>query len=101
MYAEFAASSTIVTITPVLAVMNVNSDSIDVYGLVTELSKHILQLLYRPCYNRDARFTYDSDVTAIKRLRTKAFEILLKKKKADAPTLSEGDFSASVNNLSP
>ncbi|XP_076680374.1 gamma-tubulin complex component 6 isoform X2 [Andrena cerasifolii] len=69
--------------------MNVNGDSIDVYGLVTELSKHILQLLYRPCYSRYPRFTYDSDVTAIKRLRAKAFEILLNKKKADVSALSE------------
>ena len=81
--------STIATSTLVLEVMNVNSDSIDVYGLVTELCKHMLQLLYRPCYSRDARFTYDSDVTAIKRLRTKAFEILLNKKKTDVSTLSE------------
>ncbi|XP_043252433.1 gamma-tubulin complex component 6 isoform X2 [Colletes gigas] len=55
--------------------MNANDDT---YGLVTELSKHILQTYRRPFY-RNAQFTDDYDVKTIKRLRIKAFEILLKK----------------------
>ncbi|KOC68778.1 Gamma-tubulin complex component 6 [Habropoda laboriosa] len=54
-----------------------NNDDDDVYGLVTELGKHILQT-YRSS-RQSIQFTYDHDNRIIKRLRTKAFEILLKK----------------------
>ncbi|XP_054008451.1 gamma-tubulin complex component 6 [Hylaeus anthracinus] len=65
--------------------MNDNGDA-DIYGLVTELSRHILHV-YRQPFHRNAQFNHDYDVKTIKRLRTKAFEILLKK--ADKRTLSQ------------
>ncbi|XP_043524965.1 gamma-tubulin complex component 6 isoform X2 [Frieseomelitta varia] len=49
----------------------------DVYGLVTKLSKHILQT-YRSSH-RNVQLFHDRDVKVIKHLRIKAFEILLKK----------------------
>ncbi|CAD1481252.1 unnamed protein product [Heterotrigona itama] len=49
----------------------------DVYGLVTKLSKHILQT-YRSS-RRNIQLSYDRDIKLIKHLRIKAFEILLKK----------------------
>lgn len=49
----------------------------NVYGLITELSRHILQT-YRS-FHRNIQFTYDHDIKIIKHLRIKAFEILLKK----------------------
>ncbi|XP_020722370.1 gamma-tubulin complex component 6 isoform X2 [Bombus terrestris] len=49
----------------------------DVYGLVTQLSRHILHS-YRSSH-RNVQFTYDHDIKIIKHLRIKAFEILLKK----------------------
>lgn len=57
--------------------MNVKEDATSVYGLVTELSKHILQTYRSVCGN--VQFTYEHDIKAIKHLRTKAFEILLNK----------------------
>ncbi|CAL7941848.1 unnamed protein product [Xylocopa violacea] len=63
-----------------------NDDSYDdgVYELVTKLSRHILQS-YRPVH-RNVQFTYDHDIKVIKRLRTKAFEILLKKNDSLVPS---------------
>lgn len=49
----------------------------DVYGLLTKLSKHILQT-YRSSH-RNVQLSHDRDVKVIKHLRIKAFEILLKK----------------------
>ncbi|XP_017767258.1 PREDICTED: gamma-tubulin complex component 6 [Eufriesea mexicana] len=54
---------------------NCNNDG--VFGLITELSKHILRA-YRS-FHRNVQFTYGYDIKIIKRLRTIAFEILLKK----------------------
>ncbi|XP_031845886.2 gamma-tubulin complex component 6 isoform X2 [Nomia melanderi] len=53
-------------------------DDTDVYGLLTELSKHIFET-YRQPFHRNALFTYDHSNKIIKYLRSKAFEILLKK----------------------
>ncbi|XP_076757782.1 gamma-tubulin complex component 6 isoform X2 [Xylocopa sonorina] len=63
-----------------------NDDSYDdgVYELLTKLSRHTLQS-YRPVY-RNVQFTYDHDINVIKRLRTKAFEILLKKSDSLVPS---------------
>lgn len=59
----------------------------DVYGLVTKLSKHILQT-YRSS-RRNVQLSYNCDIKVIKHLRIKAFEILLKK---SVPwTTSQGD----------
>lgn len=59
----------------------------DVYGLVTQLSRHILHS-YRSSH-RNVQFTYDHDIKIIKHLRIKAFEILLKK--SDRLIPSQGD----------
>ncbi|XP_076292493.1 gamma-tubulin complex component 6 [Lasioglossum baleicum] len=67
--------------------MNLNNDS-DVYGLVTELSTHILQANRQP-FQRNTRFTYEHNYKVIKYLRSKAFEILLKK--ADYSDLEQVD----------
>lgn len=67
--------------------MDSNSDT-DIYGLVTELSKHILEKYRSPHQNAQFTHDYDYDAKKIKRLRTKAFEILLKKTNTSA--LSEG-----------
>ncbi|XP_031775581.1 gamma-tubulin complex component 6 isoform X2 [Apis florea] len=56
---------------------NNNHCNDNVYGLITELSRHILQT-YRS-FHRNIQFTYDHDIKIIKHLRIKAFEILLKK----------------------
>ncbi|CAK9817690.1 Gamma-tubulin complex component 6 [Anthophora quadrimaculata] len=56
---------------------NDNNDDDDVYGLVTELAKHILQT-YQSSH-QSVQFTYNQDNRIIKRLRAKAFEIFLKK----------------------
>ncbi|XP_017875473.1 gamma-tubulin complex component 6 [Ceratina calcarata] len=62
-----------------------NNDAYDdgVYGLVTKLSLHILET-YRPI-QRSVQFTYDHDARIIKRLRTKAFEILLNRGNQHVP----------------
>ncbi|XP_076160532.1 gamma-tubulin complex component 6 isoform X3 [Ptiloglossa arizonensis] len=65
--------------------MNTNGDA-DIYGLITELSRHTLQV-YRRLFHRNAQFTDAYDIKTIKRLRNKAFEILLKK--VDKRTLGE------------
>ncbi|XP_076391112.1 gamma-tubulin complex component 6 [Megachile rotundata] len=56
--------------------MNDKEDDTSVYGLVTELSRHILQT-YRSVYG-NIPFSYEHDIKMVKHLRTKAFEILLK-----------------------
>ncbi|XP_076381242.1 gamma-tubulin complex component 6 isoform X2 [Megalopta genalis] len=55
--------------------MNLDDNS-DVYGLITQLSRHILQT-YRQPFHKNQRFTYDHDNKMIKCLRSRAFEILL------------------------
>ncbi|XP_076241875.1 gamma-tubulin complex component 6 [Calliopsis andreniformis] len=58
--------------------MNANNDA-DIYGLITELSKHILERYRPPHQNTQFTYDYDYDNKRVKRLRTRAFEILLKK----------------------
>ncbi|KOX79233.1 Gamma-tubulin complex component 6 [Melipona quadrifasciata] len=60
-------------------VNNKNNDRCNdnVYGLITKLSKHILQT-YRSSH-RNVQLSCDRDIKVIKHLRIKAFEILLKK----------------------
>ncbi|KAK1129796.1 hypothetical protein K0M31_019505 [Melipona bicolor] len=60
-------------------VNNQNNDRCNdnVYGLITKLSKHILQT-YRSS-RRNVQLSCDRDIKVIKHLRIKAFEILLKK----------------------
>ncbi|XP_078035219.1 gamma-tubulin complex component 6 [Augochlora pura] len=67
--------------------MNLDDDN-DVYSLVTQLSRHILQT-YRQPFHQNQPFTYDHDNKMIKYLRSKAFEILLRK--ADYEDLEQID----------
>ncbi|XP_015438948.1 PREDICTED: gamma-tubulin complex component 6 [Dufourea novaeangliae] len=63
-----------------------SDDDVDVYGLITDLSRHLLQT-YRQPFRRNAQFIYDHDNKTVKFLRSKAFEILLKK--ADGKALKQ------------
>lgn len=57
--------------------MNFNQENSDVYHLVTELSKQICQ---KQCLSLEHPYLESrNDITKIKKLRSKAFEILLNK----------------------